>query len=203
MEKLKKLFGSTKLGWLRLVLFSVACAVVTAVFLILPFTKNTSLANMGVTLEFWVLAAIFVAVNCEKPLEAGLKTCAFFLISQPLIYLLQVPFSWMGWALFRYYPRWFVWTLLCFPGGMIAWRVKKGDLLSGCILGVATGFLAYSAVYFAEQMALVFPKHLLSLVFCAVTTIGLPLLLLQEKKPRIAADAVTVVIGAALWFAGA
>ncbi len=39
----------------------------------------------------------------------------FFLISQPLIYLLQVPFSSMGFELFIYYKYWFIWTLLTIP----------------------------------------------------------------------------------------
>lgn len=62
-----------------------------------------------------VCVFLIIMANCQKPLESACKTFVFFLISQPLIYLLQVPFSSMGWGLFGYYWNWFIWTLLTFP----------------------------------------------------------------------------------------
>ena len=60
--------------------------------------------------------AMYIILNCDSPLEAGKKTFIFFLISQPLIYLVQVPFSWLHWAIFVYYPTWGILTLFTFPG---------------------------------------------------------------------------------------
>lgn len=184
MKTLHKLFFETKMTWWRVILFAVATAIVAAALLVIPFTKGTSLANIGVTFECWILFALIIVCNCETPLEAGLKVFVFFLISQPLIYLLQVPFSWQGWALFRYYPRWGLLTLATFPGAMIAWFVKKDNILSALILAIATGFLAYQAVYFAQSAILRFPHNLLSAIFCAVLAVLLPLVILSGRKDR-------------------
>lgn len=40
-------------------------------------------------------------MNSKDPLDSALKTFVFFLISQPLVYLVQVSFSEMGWGLGR------------------------------------------------------------------------------------------------------
>ena len=99
--------------------------VLTAIFLIMPVFRNTSFERMGVYLEAWIFFAIIIMANCKTPLESALKTFIFFLISQPLIYLIQVPFSSMGWQLFGYYRTWFIWTLLTFPMAYIGWYIKK------------------------------------------------------------------------------
>lgn len=190
MKTLRKLFFDIKMTWLRVVILAVATAMFTAAMLILPFTKYTSLANVGVTFEFWVLCALVVIINCEKPVEAGFKTFVFFLVSQPLIYLLQVPFSPLGWELFGYYPRWFICTLLCFPGGMIAWYVKKDNIVGALILSVATSYLGFQSFYFFKA----FPLNLLSAIFCAVLAILLIFVLLKDKKARIVAVCVTLAL---------
>ncbi len=115
----------------KVILFAVGVAIFSAAMLVIPFTIHTSLSNVGTYLESWILFALIIIMNCKKPLEAGLKTFLFFLISQPLIYLLQVPFSSLGWQIFMFYPQWFYITLATFPGAMIAFYVKKDNLLSG------------------------------------------------------------------------
>lgn len=55
---------------------------------------------MGETLEAWVFFAVIIIANAKSSLDSALKTFVFFLISQPLIYLLQVPFTWQGWGSF-------------------------------------------------------------------------------------------------------
>ena len=114
-----KLYGGIDLTWLKVIIFAVGTAIITAVFLIVPIFKDTSFMRMGETLEAWVFFAIIIMANCKKPLGSELKTFVFFLISQPLIYLLQVPFSWQGWGLFQYYGHWFVLTLCTFPAAFI------------------------------------------------------------------------------------
>ncbi|MBQ2433139.1 MAG: hypothetical protein II266_01800, partial [Clostridia bacterium] len=129
-----KLFGGLNMSWPVVIIFAVATAVVTAVFLIVPVFQNTSFIRMGETMEAWVLFAIIIMSNCKKPLESALKTFVFFLISQPLIYLLQVPFSEMGFGLFMYYKYWAIWTVLTFPMAFVGWFITKRNWLSLLIL---------------------------------------------------------------------
>ena len=63
------------------------------------FLADTSLQDPGIYLEAWFVLALFVILNCGSALEAGKKCFVFFLISQPLIYLVQVPFAFLGWGI--------------------------------------------------------------------------------------------------------
>lgn len=172
MKKTEKLFFGIRMTWLRVILFAVLSAVVTAALLIIPGVKDTSLSNIGVSFECWILFAIIIMSNCEKPLEAGLKTFVFFLISQPLIYLLQVPFSWQGWELFRYYPRWFFLTLACFPAAIVGWFIKSRKWYGALILGAAIAFLCYLEANYIEYLVKAFPHYLAaSLVTLAIIVV--------------------------------
>ena len=91
-----RLYGGINLTWPKLILFAVGAALLTTVFLVVPIFEGSSFSRMGETLEAWVFFAVIIIANSKKPLESALKTFVFFLISQPLIYLLQVPFSWQG-----------------------------------------------------------------------------------------------------------
>ena len=193
MKFLHNLFFKTKMTWLRVILFAVITAVITAAVLIIPATASTSLANMGVTFECWILFALIIIMNCEKPLEAGLKTFVFFLISQPLIYLLQVPFYYDGFGIFRYYPYWFALTLATFPGGIIAWFVKKDNILSAVILSVATGLLVVQGVDYLGSCINSFPRNLGSVVFCFVLALVLIFVLLHKKSTRSIALGITLI----------
>ena len=95
---LGRIYGGLNMSWPVVILLAVGAAVLTLIFLFVPAFKDTSFERMGVNLEAWIFFAILIIANCEKPLEAALKTFVFFLISQPLIYLIQVPFSELGWA---------------------------------------------------------------------------------------------------------
>ena len=66
-----KLFGGLNMSWPVVIIFAVATAVVTAVFLIVPVFQNTSFIRMGETMEAWVLFAIIIMSNCKKPLESA------------------------------------------------------------------------------------------------------------------------------------
>lgn len=173
------------MSWTKVIIFAVLIAVFTALMLIIPFAIHTSLANMGTYIESWIIFAIIIVTNCERPLEAGLKTFVFFLISQPLIYLFQVPFSYLGWHIFMFYPQWFYITLLTLPGGYIAWFIKKDNILSSVILSVATIFLIFQGCYFIPSLITNFPKNLLSILFCFVSAFSLIFIVLKNKNNRI------------------
>ena len=140
MNTMKKIFGGIEMTWLRVILFAVFTAVITAALLLLPVFSDSPLRLMGVQYDWWILFAILLISNCKKPLEAGLKCFVFFLISQPLIYLLQQPFASID-LLRTYYGRWFIMTLLTFPGGMIAYQILRKEFWSALILAVAGVYL--------------------------------------------------------------
>ena len=112
MRILKKLFGGINLTWPKLLIFAVASGVYTALVSIIPQLKDTSLHTIAVTFEVWILLGIFIIMNSKSNLDAALKSFVFFLISQPLIYLIQVPFYDRGWEIFMYYPYWLKITVL-------------------------------------------------------------------------------------------
>ena len=127
---------------------------------------GNSFHDIAVTVEWWVLPAILIIVNSEKPLDAALKTFVFFLISQPLVYLIQVPFSEFGWGLFRYYPYWFGITVATFPGAFLGWFIKKDKWYSGVILAVMTSLLAIFGIGYARNFASNPPDHLITMIYC-------------------------------------
>ena len=161
-----KLYGGINLTWLRLVLYAIGTAVLTTIFLVLPIFKGTSFSRMGETLEAWIFFAIIIIANCKKPLESALKTFVFFLISQPLIYLFQVPFSWQGWGLFQYYKHWFILTLLTFPAAFIGWYIKKKNWISLIILMPMLVLLAVICEDGLKHVIHQFPNLLIMVLFC-------------------------------------
>ncbi len=166
-----KVYGGLPMGWPVVILYAVGTALLTTAFLLIPIFENTSFYRVGVTFEAWVFFAVIIMANCKKPLESALKTFVFFLISQPLIYLLQVPFSQMGWGLFMYYRYWFMWTLLTFPMAFVGWYIKKRNWLSLLILLPVVGFLTFTyadAFLFAAKH---FPYMLITALFCLLQVV--------------------------------
>lgn len=105
-KEFDRIFGGIDLMWLKVIIFAAASGVVTGIIMALPLPEFISFRNIGTCFEMWICLAIAVISNCRKPVEAGLKTFVFFLVSQPLVYLVQVPFSRLGFGLFSYYPQW-------------------------------------------------------------------------------------------------
>ncbi|MBO4356016.1 MAG: hypothetical protein J5850_04100 [Clostridia bacterium] len=201
VKTIRKAFGGLNMTWPTVLIMSVASALLTALFLIIPVFEGTSFENPGVYLPMWFLLALLIISNCSKPLEAALKTFVFFLVSQPLIYLLQVPFSWMGWGLFKYYTFWFIVTVLTIPGAYLAWYVKKGTVFSALILSVALGFLTFELVSRIKLCYLNFPKQILSVIFILLEIIVFIVAFLRSKKAVIICLAVILIVGSvAVWF---
>ena len=197
MKNLKKYFGEFDMTWPRVLLLALVTAVWTAAMAAIPLFNDTSFEDISVTFEWWFLFAVFIVVNCKKWWEASLKCFVFFLVSQPLIYLFQVPFSSQGWGLFGYYRYWFILTLLTLPGAAVAYQLKRKNWLSVAVLCVATGYLAVQSAMYFHSAALRFPRHLLSAVFCLALAVFFVLVLLDEKKHRIAALAIPLIVFAA------
>ena len=166
-----KVYGGLPMGWPVVILYAVGTALLTTAFLLIPIFENTSFYRVGVTFEAWIFFAVIIMANCKKPLESALKTFVFFLISQPLIYLLQVPFNQMGWGLFMYYRYWFMWTLLTFPMAFVGWYIKKRNWLSLLILLPVVGFLTFTYVDAFLFAAKHFPYMLITALFCLLQVV--------------------------------
>ena len=178
---MKKLFGGINLTYPKLIIFAVIAAVYTAVMAIIPITSDTSFRDISISFEVWILFGIIIIMNSKSPVDSALKCFLFFLISQPLIYLIQVPFSHMGWQIFTYYKTWFIWTLLTLPMGFIGYFIKKDKPWGLLILSPILALLAYHYGNFLGETRTFFPYHILSTVFCLVTLILYPLVLFQDK----------------------
>ena len=190
---LKKLFGGIKMTWPRLILFAVISGIVTALIAMLV-PQGNSIKQIAVTFEAWIVLAIIIVVNCETPLEAACKTFIYFLISQPLVYLIQVPFSSMGWKLFGYYTYWFYWTLATFPGAFIAWYIKRDGWLGAVIHSVALIALIWFGIGYLKQLIGNFPHYLIATLFCFGIV---PVLIFSVHSNKVARLTASVIAAAA------
>jgi len=200
MEKLKKLFGEIDLTWTKLIIFAVLAGVYTAVMAILPITKHTSFADITIYFEAWILFGILIIMNSKSPIDSALKCFVFFLISQPLVYLIQVPFSALGWKIFGFYRYWFIWTLFTIPMGFAGYYMKKDKWWGLLILLPMLALLGYHYSIYMGQMLYHFPYHMLSMLFCAVTALLYPLIIFSEKKVKLAGVALSCAIIVAATF---
>lgn len=200
MNFFKKMFGGIEMTWKLLLVYSVLNGVIVGLLNCVPFLEGTSLVAPAVSYEYWFVAALFVITNCKSAKETMLKTFIFFLISQPLIYLVEVPFKPLGWELFRYYKIWFLPTIMTIPGSWIAYQVRRDNVLSSLILSVATGFLFFTGIGSVKGCIASFPKGLLTISFCIAFAIILIQTLLNKKSTRIIAYICSLLLAAALAF---
>ena len=201
-KALKKLFGGINLTWPKLIIMAVAAGVFTAAMAIIPIFQNTSFTTITATFEVWILFGIFIIMNSKSNLDSALKCFVFFLISQPLIYLLQVPFSWQGWGLFGYYKYWFVWTVLCLPMGYIGYWMKKDQWWGYLILLPMIVLTAESYGGYLSDFLFAMPRYLLITLFCACTMILYPLAIFENRKIKTVGVAVSAAAIVALTVLG-
>lgn len=191
---MKKIFGEINLTWKKLIIFAIIAGVYTAVMAMIPITKETSFRDIAIQFEWWILFGIIIICNSKSPKDSALKCFIFFLISQPLVYLIQVPFSSQGWRLFSYYKYWFIWTLLCLPMGFIGYFIKKKNLISLIILLPMLILLAYLGVGYLDAAIENFPHHLLSCILCFVFIIIIIFNIFDKWKYRILAIMIPTIV---------
>ena len=63
--------------------------VYTAIIAMLDILNDTSFSDLVVTFEVWIFFGIFIIMNSKSAKDSALKCFVFFLISQPLVYLVQ------------------------------------------------------------------------------------------------------------------
>ncbi len=193
LDKLCDRLLKGKISWKWVVALAIICGTVTGVIMnFQDYLENASIVNIGICFEFWILMAVIILSKCEKPYGAAAKVFVFFLISQPLVYLVQVPFNEKGWGLFQYYGGWFRWTLLTFPGAFIGWYIKKRNWLSAAVFFVAIlglcGEFGNHFWMFIRHM----PLQLLALLFI-LAQMFLYIYSFPDKKKRIVLTSLTVV----------
>ena len=191
---MKKLFGGLNLTWPKIIIAAVLAGLYTGLMAMLPAAKDTSFADISITFEVWILFGILIITNSKTPKESALKCFVFFLISQPIVYLVQVPFNVYGWGIFVYYKYWFIWTLFTLVMGYVGWYMRKEKWWSLLILGAMLVMLAYHYYGFLREAISFFPNHLLSAIFCAVTMIAYPLCIFEKKQLRTAGLIVSLVL---------
>ncbi|MCR4717381.1 MAG: hypothetical protein K5656_09375, partial [Lachnospiraceae bacterium] len=194
----KKLFGGINLTWPKLIIAAVIAGIFTAAMAIIPAVHFTSFNTITVTLEVWILFGILIIMNSKSNLDSALKCFVFFLISQPLVYLIQVPFSDMGWGLFSYYRFWFIWTILCLPMGFIGYYIKMGKWWGYLILLPMVLITATSLYKYMNYFIFYRPFYILITIFCACAMIFYPVLIFENKKIKITGAIIGAVIATAI-----
>ena len=171
---------------------------VLAISIHCPILYDTSFRDIAVTYEWWVLFAVLIVSNCKSAWEAGLKCLVFFLISQPIIFLVELPTIGLDKALYYYTGIWLPISLLTLPGGAIAFLAKRQNVLGAAILGVGNTIVALMGVSYFMQMLGSFPRHLLTVVSCAaivaVTILGMQ----KKRRTRLLSAAITVLLTAVI-----
>lgn len=190
---MKKIFGELNITWKKLIIFSIIIGIYTGVVAMLPFLRDTSFADISITFEWWVLFGTLIIINSKSPKESALKCFVFFLISQPIVYLVQVPFNPYGWGIFKYYPEWFKWTCLTLPMGYVGYYLKKDKWWGLFILTPVILFVGSHYSGFLREALTFFPNHLLSAIFCAFTMILYSLFIFNDKKLKYISLGISIV----------
>lgn len=199
MSLAEKLFGKIRMSWGRVLLFSLIAGAWTGIVCLFPFLEKTSLHDIAVTFEWWVLFALVIVTNCKKSWDAALKCFVFFLISQPLCFAVQVLFGSLALDKAWYYLRlWLPKIILTLPGGFVAYYCRKQNWLGGAILGLGNALMLFLGADYFRRMLSSFPYHLLTVIVCfggaVVTTLAI-----QKKAPwRILSLGIAVFLAAAL-----
>ena len=195
VKVVKKLFGNLNMSWKNVIMFAVAVGIYTGIIMQIDFLDDTSFQDIGILYEFWVLFAVIIVVNCGKNTQAMLKCFAFFLISQPIIFLVEVIGGAITWEKALLYLRY--WTpliLMTLPGGFIAHYCKKQNLFGAIILGLGNTIQAVMGSYYTRLLIEKFPHHLLSVIFCFGSILVMSYYLQKENKYRLVAISTAIIL---------
>ena len=200
MEKLKKLFGGINLTWPKVIIMAIIAGIYTAIMAMIPAADNTSFSDLAVTFEVWIFFGIFIIMNSKSNVDSMLKCFVFFLISQPLIYLVQDVVK--GSHLFlTYYRFWIPWTVACIPMGFFGYYLKKDKLWGLIILSSMMLFLGLQLGGYISKTMFSFPRHILTVIFCVATLIIYPLAIFEDRLNRITGLVIDslIIIAMVIW----
>ena len=190
---MKKLFGGINLSWKKIILFSILTGVYTAIMAMIPITKDTSFRDIAISFEVWILFGILIIMNSKSAKDSALKCFVFFLISQPLVYLVQDVINHSN-LFSTYYRFWVLWTICTIPMGFIGYYMKKDKWWGLLILTPMLIFLGFHYSGFLGETIFYFPHHLLSALFCIVTIIIYPIFIFNNKKVKFAGLIISFLI---------
>ncbi len=183
MKVIRKLFGEINLTWPKLIIIAVIAGIYTAVMAMLTIARDTSFSDIAVSFEVWILFGIIIIMNSKSAIDSALKCFVFFLISQPLVYLVQDIINHS--ELFAtYYRLWIPWTVMCFPMGFVGYYMKKDKWWGILILAPMLLLLGDHYLTYLSRTMFSFPHHLLTTIFCIVTLLLYPIAIFTNKKAR-------------------
>lgn len=188
------------MSWLNVILFAAAAGVYTGIVMLFPALQETSFQDIGISYEWWVIFAVIVVVNCHKSWEAALKCFVFFLISQPVVYLVEIIAGSLeleqGWR--YYYNFWLPMTFLTLPGGFIAYFCSRQTIPGSIVLGLGNTIQAFMGLVYFAMAAQNFPRHLLSALVCVASIFIMTLSIQKQRRNRLIAILLPVVLVAIL-----
>lgn len=177
---MKKLFGGINLTWPKVIIMSIIMGIYTAIMAMLNIAHDTSFSDLTVTFEVWILLGIFIIMNSKSAKDSALKCFVFFLISQPLVYLIQDVIN-SSHLFNQYYKYWFIWTIACLPMGFIGYYMKKDKWYGILILTPILVLLGNEYSTYLSKTIFSFPRHILTTIFCLTTLIIYPLIIFKNK----------------------
>lgn len=179
---MRKIFGNINLTWKMIIICAVVIGVSVGLLNSVSFLYDTTITDIATYFDFWIFCGIFIIMNSKSNIDSALKCFIFFLISQPLIYLCEVPFNSMGWNLFIYYKPWFIWTLLTIPMGYIGYYIKKDKWYGLLILLPVMTILGMGLSSTIVNVKYSFPNHIINTLFVIASFIVYPFVLFNNKK---------------------
>lgn len=190
---MKKLFGEINLTWKRTIIFAIIAGVYTAIMAMIPMVKDTSFADITISFEVWIFFGILIIMNSKSAKDSALKCLVFFLISQPLVYLVQDVIKHNN-LFITYYRNWVIWTVATIPMGFIGYYMKKDEWWGLLILAPILVFLGEHYSTYLSKTMFSFPYHLLTTIFCLVTLIIYPIAIFNNKKNKIVGIVISILI---------
>ena len=190
---MKKIFGELNLTWPKIIIGAILIGVYCGAIQLVPALHNTSLTDINVTFEVWILFGIIIILNSKSAKESALKCLVFFLISQPLIYLVQDVVN-KSHLFTTYYRNWVIWTVGCVPMGFLGYFMKKDKWWGLVILTPIMGLLGICLMKYLSATIFSFPRHLATVIFCIATLIIYPLCIFENKRIKIAGVVISSLI---------
>ncbi len=186
--------------WLTVVLFALAAGLVTGILASIPSIKQTSLGDITVSYEWWLIFAFVIASNCTKNWESALKTFVFFLISQPLVFAVEVMVGALDIdrAMYFYTTIWGPVTLLTLPGGFIAYYIGKQNVLGSVVLGLGNAIQALMGVHYLAAVIANPPFHLVTAIVCFASIFVMLFQIQSNNRNRAISLLVTVAVSGTL-----
>ncbi len=196
MKKIEKIFGGLNMSWIAVIIFALAAGAITGVFASIPSIKDTSLGDITGTYEWWLIFAFVIASNCKKNWESALKIFVFFLISQPLVFGVEILTGALDFSKAWYYYSsiWGPATLFTLPGGFIAYYINKQNILGAIILGLGNAILGFMGTHYLLAMVQNPPFHLITTIVCFASIFLMTFSIQQDNKNRLISLLIAAIV---------